>query len=221
MIYPVGDTGSQEEFERDWYIASGFGVNRGTYYHEGLDINLRTGGDTDLGREIKAISKGRIVYYHTSHANTPNTFGRHLVYKIDGPWGSRWIHCAHMAPEDFKGSEQEVSEGQIIGRIGKSGTQFAHLHFAVFKTDPVQFGIDNIANTLAELHQYWDDPLLFIRTNQVVAPIPAPVTDQSKFDFGDGFGVIELQQARSILQDQKRNILSLESKLSQIRTIAG
>lgn len=182
MRYPVGNTGSREEFERDWYIASGFGEPRKnsagvvTYYHEGLDINLRTGGDTDLNKELKAIAPGKIVYYHNFHAGTPNTFGRHLVYRIDGAWGSRWIHYAHCSELDFHGAQQDVTEGQIIARIGKSGTTASHLHMGILKVDPTS--IDNIANNLQELADLWEDPAAFINTWLAApAPIPTPMPD--------------------------------------------
>jgi hypothetical protein len=125
------------------------------------------------------------------------------------------VHCCHLAEQDFKNSVQDITEGQIIGRVGKSGTPYAHLHFAIFKVDPVAFGIDNIANTTNELNQYWEDPVAFINTWSAIVPppVPAPVTDQSKYDFGEGFGILELQQARGILHDQKRLNTDLKTKL--------
>lgn len=217
MRYPVSNTGTKAEFDQYWYIADGFGTNRGTYYHEGVDINLKTGGDSDLGQEIKAIANGRILYYH--YATHPTTgFGRHLVYKIDGAWGSRWVHCAHMLETDFIKNVQNVTEGEIIGRIGKSGTTLAHLHFAIFKKDPIAFGIDNIANTPQELNDIWEDPISFINTwLQPPTPQPPMGTDQTRYDFGEGFGVMELQAARSTMQDQKRTITNLQTKIAQDR----
>src|SRR5258706_10537917 len=103
MRFPVGPTGSKEEFFRDWYDAQPFGTATSYGFHEGADINKTTGGDTDLGQELKAIAKGKIVYYHNFHTTVPNTFGRHLVYRIDGPWGVRWVHYAHCADQDFLG----------------------------------------------------------------------------------------------------------------------
>lgn len=213
MRYPVGVTGTKEEFEASWYVAQGFGNPTSYGFHEGADINLKTGGDSDLGQEVKAIANGRIVYYHfSSHPTTG--FGRHLVYKIDGAWGSRWVHCCHLTDQDFKNSVQDITEGSIIGRIGKSGTPYAHLHFSIFKVDPIAFGIDNIANTTTELNQYWEDPIAFINTWLPTAPAPAPIpTDQSLYDFGEGFGIIELQAARGKMQDLRRETTDLKNKL--------
>lgn len=209
MRYPVTATGTKEAFEKDWYVAQGFGAQTTYGYHEGSDINLRSGGDTDLNQELKAIANGKIVYYHIAHANTANTFGRHLVYKIDGAWGTRWVHYAHCSEQDFHGAVQDVTEGQIIARLGKSGTTSAHLHMTIFKVDPVLMtgGIDNIANNATELNQYWEDPIAFIN-KYIVAPTPTPplASDQAKYDFGEGFGIMELQAARGIMHDQKNKI---------------
>lgn len=216
MRFPVTATGSKADFEKDWYIAQAFGNPTSYGFHEGADINLKTGGDTDLGQEIKAIANGKIVYYHySSHPTTG--FGRHLVYRIDGAWGTRWVHCCHLSENDFLSGSQDITEGQIIGRLGKSGTPYAHLHFAIFKVDPVSFGIDNIANTTNELNQYWEDPIAFINTWMATVPVPtpSPVTDQSKYDFGEGFGILELQQARGIMHDLRNEKNHYKSLLSE------
>ena len=215
MRFPVSNTGSKIDFERDWYIAQGFGNPTAYGFHEGADINLKTGGDTDLGQEIKSIANGKIVYYHfASHPTTG--FGRHLVYRIDGPWGVRWIHNCHLTDQGFLNTTADVPEGTIIGRLGKSGTPYAHLHFSIFKVDPITIGgIDKFAKTLTELNTYWEDPIAFINTWMATTPVPqpAPVTDQSKYDFGTDFGIMELQAARSVMQAQKTKIENQRQKL--------
>lgn len=177
MRYPTGNTGTKEEFNRDWYSAQAFGVVTTYGRHEGEDINLRTGGSTDLNAEIKAIAPGIITYYH--RASHPTTgYGRHIVQKIVGAWGTRWVHYCHLTDQDFLGGVQNVSEGQIIGRLGNSGTTAPHLHFSIFKVDPVTLinKIDAIAHNETELNQYWDNPFNFINNNQTPIVIP-PVED--------------------------------------------
>jgi murein DD-endopeptidase MepM/ murein hydrolase activator NlpD len=215
MIYPTN------HFKEDWYSAQKFGNPTNYGFHEGEDLNLKTGGDTDLGQEIKAIANGRVIYYHYSSHPTTN-FGRHLVYKIDGGWGTRWVHCAHLLDQDFTKEVKDVSEGQIIARLGKSGTPYAHLHFAIYKVDPVSVGgIDNIANTQEELNRVWEDPIAFIEKWMQPVVQPQPVTDQSKYNFGDPWGEIELQKARSILVEQKSTIEDLSGKIENIKQIVG
>lgn len=222
MRYPVGATGSQEEFERDWYIAQEFGNPTKYGFHDGVDINLRTGGNTDLGQELKAIAGGKVVYYH--YASHPTYgFGRHLVLEIEGPWGKRWAHYAHCTADDFTREVKEVSEGQIIARIGNSGTPYAHVHFSILKVDPVSIGgIDAIPSTSSELHNWFEDPITFIKkwmNTSTPEPPTQEVNDQTKFDFGEPWGEMEMQAVRSKLNDQNREIVSLKGKIEAAQEI--
>lgn len=228
MRYPVTNTGSKEEFESLWRIDQTFGNPTSYGFHEGVDINLKTGGDTDLNQELKSIANGKIVYYH--YASHPSSaFGRHLVVRIDGEWGSRWVHFAHCSEIDFKNSVQDVAEGQVIARLGKSGNSpTAHLHFAIYKVDPAtNGGIDNFANNIDELNAVWEDPIAFI-DKWMAVPVNPPITEQSKFDFGNPWGVMEMQQTRSKLNDQLKEIndqkiiiTDLVTKIDKIREILG
>lgn len=148
MIYPV------KRWVR-WYIADDFGTKRKNYYHNGLDINLRTGGNTDLGEDLLAVADGEIVYYHNnSHPNS--NYGRHMVLKCETAKGTRWYHYAHC--QKMYTNKKTVKQGDVIGKLGKSGTTLAHLHFSVFKVDPKTLykGIDSIAKTKTELNKYWE-----------------------------------------------------------------
>lgn len=172
MKYPVGN-GTLEDYLQNWYDAQPFGQQTSYGFHEGADFNLRTGANTDLGQPVKSIAKGQIVYYHkSSHPN--NGFGRHIIVRIDGAWGTRWVHYAHLQEQDFLGATQEVQEGQVIGRLGNSGTPYAHLHFAIYKVDPASLAnkIDSFAHNSDELNRYWENPVDFI--NRYMQPITPP-----------------------------------------------
>jgi len=162
MRFPVG-TGTKEDFEKYWYIAQGFG-NPTTYgFHEGADINIKTGGDTDLGQPIYAIAEGDKEYYHfNTHPTTG--FGIHFAYKITGAWGVRWVHCTHVKTDSPIKDKSHFPEGEKLSEIGKSGTWFAHLHFSIFKVDPATLPqkLDTIAKTTAQLNDWWEDPIPFI-----------------------------------------------------------
>ena len=159
MRYPVN------RFKEDWNITAGnsFGQQiNANYWHEGTDINDNGGGNSDLGKEIFAISNGEMVYWHG--AKHPTTgFGYHNVYKITGPWGTRWVHQAHNL-SDLTPAPKSVSENEKIGRVGNSGTTHAHIHFSIFKVDPATLpnGIDTIAKTQQQLNDWWEDPIKFI-----------------------------------------------------------
>lgn len=138
-----------------WYIASGFGDKRTNYIHEAVDLNLKSGGDTDLGQPLFAISDGEITSVH-NHAGIP-TFGNHVHIQHDGPWGRVWSHSAHCQ-DIFVKLGDKIKEGQKIATLGKSGTQSSHLHFAI-KKEPA--GVDGIAKTEEDLKK-WVDPIEFI-----------------------------------------------------------
>lgn len=171
MRYPVGQLGTKDEFDKFWYVADGFGINRETYYHEGLDINLKSGGDSDLGQLLYAVGDGKIVYYHdNSHPTTG--FGKHMVLYCQTPLGDRWYHYAHC--QEITATVKEVKRGDVIGKLGKTGTQYAHLHFAVFKVDPktLRSGIDTIAKTITELNSWWEDPFVTLNMEEKPKELP-------------------------------------------------
>lgn len=215
MIYPVGD-GTRTTFERDWYVAQGFGNPTSYGVHDGADINIKTGGDTDLGQELKAIAKGEIVYYHYGSHPTQN-FGRHLVYKITGDFGTRFVHYAHCLDVGFLNLAQEVVEGRIVARLGKSGTPYAHLHMAIFKVDPTTLpsGIDSIAHNTNELNQIWEDPIAFLNTwTQVSSPV---ITEQTHIPLGGTYGEPELQQVRSMLIAKDADLVSKSGEITNLK----
>ena len=162
-MYPVG-TGTKEDFEKRWYIALGFGEKTSYGYHEGLDINLKTGGDTDLGEPILAIADYKLAYYHFK-SHLESGFGVHYIYEIDTPKGKRWIHCAHNQKDPLIASKKEGKVGDILSYIGKTGRPRAilpaHLHFTAFKVDPVSLPnkIDTGAKTTKQLNDWWENPL--------------------------------------------------------------
>lgn len=149
MRFPVGN--DTQDFKRNWYNAQGYGVKTSYGYHEGDDFNLKTGGDSDLGQPIFSIADGEVSSIH-SHATG---FGLHI--HIYHPEHKVWSHYAHLK-EAFVTVGQQVKEGQKIATLGKSGTQSAHLHFAI-KNQPT--GIDGVAKTLQDLWK-WENPTTFI-----------------------------------------------------------
>jgi hypothetical protein len=148
MNYPVNSW-------ENWYSAQGFGKKTSYGFNEGEDINLKTGGDTDLGQPLLAICAGEVtsVHEHTGQ----NTFGKHIHIAHDGPWGRVWCHYAHC-DEVLVKSGDKVQEGQVVAKVGKTGTQYAHCHWAI-KKEPT--GIDGIAKTEEDLKK-WLPPIGFV-----------------------------------------------------------
>lgn len=139
----------------DWYDAQPFGTKTDYGYHEGADVNKDTGGDTDLGFPIFAISNGVVTSVH-EHINS-NNFGKHVHIQHDGPWGTVYCHYAHCSSIGVKVGDV-VNEGQEVARVGKSGTVYSHIHWSI-KLKPT--GIDAIAHNLEELKS-WTDPIKFV-----------------------------------------------------------
>lgn len=177
MRYPVGL--DRDDFLLNWYCAQGYSVKASYGYHEGVDLNLRTGGDTDLGQPLYAIADGTVEYWHV-FSHPWRGFGVHLMLRVEGAWGVRWAHYAHcLYPKPgealFTAMTSKrpfpVREGQVLARLGNTGRprgqMAAHLHFAVLKVDPCTLRgrpgpIDAIAHTREELETYWEDPLEFL-----------------------------------------------------------
>lgn len=213
MRYPVGQLGTKEEFEKFWYSAQRFGEKTSYGFHEGEDFNLKTGGDSDLGQPLYAVANGKVKYYHEgSHPTTG--FGKHMVLECNTPFGTRWYHYAHC--EEITNKTKDVSEGEVIGKLGKSGTTYAHLHFAVFKVDPptLRNGIDTIAKTQDELNKWWENPFLTLNSQpQVGKEIPIwLITLLQEF----GLTIEQEAEIRVLLEKARKydqEILSLQEQL--------
>lgn len=162
-------------FPQDWSLTAGYDFGDPTSYgfHDGIDVNDKGGGDSDLGKPIFAEADGIVDLIHNHTAK--NTFGNHYFLKVEGPWGVRWFHHAHCQ-QIFVKQGEFVKEGQLIAKIGNSGTPYAHDHWACCK-ELVVDNRDNVANSEAELNRYWEDPYEFIKKWQSVIINPM---DQDK-----------------------------------------
>lgn len=205
-----------------WYIAQGFGVETSYGYHEGIDLNLKTGGDSDLDQPILAISNGTIEYFHYGSHPTKN-FGRHLVQKITTKNGYRWIHVAHCSDKDFLNAVQAVKTGQMIARVGKTGTLVAHIHLSVFKVDPSTLpnGIDTIAKTKQQLNDWWEDPEIFLNQTEenMANELEACMTDRKKF-WEERDQLLAIIPATDI-DNATKTIGGYKSAVTQAQKVAG
>lgn len=207
MRYPV------DNFKTEWNGTAGYGYGDSTSYgfHDGVDINDNKGGNSDLGKPLYAISKGKVVGIH-NHTGGGN-FGNHIFIQIDGEWGTRYVHYAHCL-EILVQPGQEVSEGQLIAKVGNSGTVYAHCHFAIKKKTS---GMDDIPNNKAELDDIWEDPIAFIENNfsssaNQAQNLAQEITDQTKIPQIDNK---EVQAIRSQLMDQAKTIEDLTRQLRE------
>lgn len=206
MRYPCGN--SNEDFLKNWYNAQPFGTPTDYGFHEGDDLNLKTGGDSDLGQPLYAPFDGRIVYYHNGSHPTTN-FGRHMVVECNTPRGKRWFHYAHC--QEITAQVKDVKEGEVIGKLGKSGTTAAHLHFSLFVVDPATLpaGIDSIAKTQQQLGS-WESAIGFL--SSISSSIPQEKTySQAEWqaERDERNKNWDLYQQEKIQRDEKEKELSI------------
>lgn len=196
-------------FSSPFKVTQEFGVNPSYYSqfglkaHEGLDI-IPTGSDWSIfslpyqGQVVKDIdmaSKGGAYGVTTT-----------IWYK---EIGEAWQYCHMSTNTTYEG--QITEPGQYLGQMGSTGnTSGAHLHVNRFKVDSRGYRLDKNNGYLGGIN-----PLPFLENEEnpanITQPIAQQLTDQTKYDFGTGFGVMELGAVKSTLNDQKRD----KAKLSQ------
>ncbi len=111
-------------------ILSGFGSNRGTGVHRGLDIRAHD------GQPVVAAFAGVVVY---SGADMRD-YGRAVIIDHGGGLTSLYGHNSEL----LVATGDEVARGQAIARAGKSGNATTtHCHFEVRKNavaiDPLRY----------------------------------------------------------------------------------
>lgn len=129
---------------RPWssfYIAAGFDdPNYGTgRRHKGIDVNLKTGGDTDLGYPVQSMFPGQVVF-----ASSPGSWGGVVLVRSDAwvtqyvnkllgvNWKSLEVQYAHLMQMTVRVGDR-LNAGEHLGSIGKGGYNqyLAHLHLEV------------------------------------------------------------------------------------------
>ncbi|RIL11639.1 hypothetical protein DCC79_04240, partial [bacterium] len=134
--WPVGPTPearADPALPDAWYVANPFGRvyeprPRRAAVHPGLDLNLRSGGDSDLDAPVHACGDG-IVTASGSYA----VWGNIVLVEHTLPDGRKlWSQYAHLNRRTVAAG-QAVARGQPIGTVGKGerGRFTAHLHFEI------------------------------------------------------------------------------------------
>jgi septal ring factor EnvC (AmiA/AmiB activator) len=186
-----------------WYDAQPYGSKTDYGYHEGGDLNLKTGGDSDFRQPVYAIADGDVSSVEIL-SKIPS-FGKHLHIKHIGAWGTVWSHCAHLDEIVVK-EGQKVKEGDLVGYVGKSGTTLCHLHFAI-KLAPT--GINGIAKTLTDLKK-WADPIKLIEKYKT-QPVTPPVKEDPSIQLERTQK--ERDEARVQLEEEKKRSEAIDHDL--------
>lgn len=135
-----------------WYIAQSHAwsqTNLGG--HTGLDINLLTGGDTDLGQPVYSTCNGLVVYAQKA----PGAYwGNLIVVQGMGADGLEFWRYAHLDSIDAQVGNY-VFANDSVGTIGKGGQRryWAHLHLDCWRG-----GIQSAA-AYRNRNGGWVDPL--------------------------------------------------------------
>ncbi len=118
-----------------------------------MDLNLPSGGDTDLGQPVKASAPGKVVAAGVGGGG----YGNRIIVGHGDNWSTLY---AHLKSINVKVGDH-VEDTTTIGTVGKSGGQeYAHLHYEqrnFGEPKSIRFG----TSTWAE---YYDAEQYFTRT---------------------------------------------------------
>jgi len=140
-----------QKLKRKLEYLSGFGYRKHPVFkilkiHTGIDFGAPT------GTTVHATGNGKVVRVEFKK----NGYGRNII--INHGYDYKTLY-AHLSKVDVKVG-QEVKRGQIIGRVGSTGTSTApHLHYEVIykkkKINPLPFCRDGM--TIDEYRQFVDN----------------------------------------------------------------
>jgi murein DD-endopeptidase MepM/ murein hydrolase activator NlpD len=135
-IKPIKETA----LKKDVKFLSGFGmrlhpIHKLRRFHNGIDFTA------PKGTAIQATGNGRVVGVN----KTGSGYGKHVL--IDHGYGYKTLY-AHMSQIDIR-EGQIVKKGQMIGRVGNTGTSTApHLHYEVWLNgnpiNPIDYCLDGL-----------------------------------------------------------------------------
>lgn len=127
MKYPINFAGTYPKPWAGYYFREPLGYTSGV--HTGVDFNGAGAGNADLGLPIVAICGGTVVDKRSN--GQIKGFGNCLIIESSCPPninGSKLYHrYLHMNSIEVAVGQQVV-EGQRIGTVGNTGTEYAHLH---------------------------------------------------------------------------------------------
>ena len=109
---------------RDWYDARRTGPDGRRRAHHAQDIFAPSGSD------VLALEDGAVLA--SSHARGPSALGGHWL-QLRGQDGRTW-YMAHLALPAYVRPGQTVTQGQLVGRVGRSGNAThgcPHLHLGL------------------------------------------------------------------------------------------
>lgn len=172
MKQPIDYAGSYPSNWAGYVFREALGYTSGV--HTGVDYNGAGAGNADLGMPIVAIASGRVVDRKMN--GQIGGFGNCIIIETPNcppnATGNKLFHrYLHMNSVDVNVG-QEVQEGQRVGTVGNTGTQYAHLHLDVW-TDRNGLGAHWNYDKDTQLASY-EDAFRLIETNPHWSGATAP-----------------------------------------------
>lgn len=104
-----------------WALTQGFGRTSFERFHDGIDLDWRS------GTTLFASASGRVV---SATRGWGGGFGNHIVIDHGGGWQTLYGHMSSFSV----GAGQWVNQGQVIGIMGSTGwSTGVHVHFRITK----------------------------------------------------------------------------------------
>lgn len=139
LYWPMSDNKNKWDGTRGNTV--GTGDHSGDDYYAD-DWNIRTGGNSDAGSELRAVGSGTVIFSENSFTNgdgpacPSGNYANQVIIQFDDndDFAVRYTHM-----QDVEVSEGDhVKAGEIIGTVGYSGLSgvspcLAHLHLVLYK----------------------------------------------------------------------------------------
>ncbi|HEY0322741.1 MAG TPA: M23 family metallopeptidase [Pyrinomonadaceae bacterium] len=152
--YPVGNSKRVSEANDGdgWYVARAFGeIN-----HLGEDWNKESGGNTDCGLPVYAVSKGTIIFAGEAGAG----WGKVIIIRHKLPDGTL-VETLYGHLNSIARASGDVERRESIGQIGNAdGAYPCHLHFELRLSDCPSWGLTGPGYSSDRTG--WTDPSDFI-----------------------------------------------------------
>lgn len=137
---------------------------KGGGYHPGEDLNSGNSAYADLGKPVKAMMTGKIIYAKYSGRGWGNIVV--ILHEKEQIW-SRYAHFSQI----FVKNGDIVMTGDIIGHCGKSGTASPHLHWEVIKKELPRWTFYPNGWSTTKILEHWENPYKFVeRMNEQFVP---------------------------------------------------
>ncbi|BAZ53259.1 peptidase, M23B family protein [Nostoc sp. NIES-4103] len=114
-VWPISNSATPDEMNTSF----GPRMNNDKWdFHDGIDL------PDDCGTDVHAVANGTVVDAGNADSNNSS---RHVVLKVnDSTDGDIYVYYLHL--ESIAVSSGSVSQGDVLGKVGKDNANYCHLH---------------------------------------------------------------------------------------------